>query len=157
MNPTNQATESALSPPPAISPSEGASSWASLASTARKILEEKDIIQVLRTVCEEACQVLGADRSLIVRIQMDDPPRRQVMSSHNVQQEFIDALHASRAKSFIEGIIENIANSLIIPCSVFRTNPMKPFNHRRISGFRLISALYWSSDLGGVNSYLFQS
>lgn len=75
MKPPNPATETAL-PPPAISPTERASSWGSLASTARKILEEKDISQVLRTVCEEACHVLGADRSLIFRIQMDDPPRR---------------------------------------------------------------------------------
>ena len=45
--------------------------YAVLAATTRKILEEKDISKTLRTLCQEACRILGAERALVVTLQED--------------------------------------------------------------------------------------
>ena len=59
---------------------EDGSGYALLASTARKILEEKDLSKVLRVICEEACRLLQADRSMISRwIDGDEISRTMVI------------------------------------------------------------------------------
>ena len=51
-----------------LSSAKSGGGYALLTATTRKILEEKDILKTLRTICEEACQVLEADRFLFERV-----------------------------------------------------------------------------------------
>ena len=68
MNPANR-NAAASRPEDNLSSAKSGGGYALLTATTRKILEEKDILKTLRTICEEACQVLEADRALVVKIQ----------------------------------------------------------------------------------------
>jgi PAS domain S-box-containing protein len=99
----NPPTQSLAATPPApyapeVNPVSG---YALLAATARKILEEKDIIQVFRTICEESCRVLGADRSMIARVHAGDPIEREILYSYQLPSEYIEALEKYRGPSLL--------------------------------------------------------
>ena len=79
-----------------------------LASTARKILEEKDLTRVLQTICEEACSVLRADRALVTQAHIEGKGiRREIAYAHNYPPEFIEALQATRADSILADVIRS--------------------------------------------------
>ncbi len=82
--------------------------YALLTATTRKILEEKDLSQVLRTICEEACHVLGADRSQIIRIQEGDSSnQREILYAHNIPQDYLEKVKISSKKSILHEVIQN--------------------------------------------------
>ncbi len=79
-----------------------------LASTARKILEEKDLTRVLQAICEEACSVLRADRAMVTKVHIEGKGvRREIAYAHNYPPEFIEALQATRADSILADVIRS--------------------------------------------------
>lgn len=81
--------------------------YALLTATTRKILEEKDLSRVLRTICEEACHVLGADRSQIIRIRDGETSlQREILYAHKMPQEYLDRVQISSKKSLLHEVIQ---------------------------------------------------
>jgi len=92
---------------PLNSPSaESETGYALLVATTLRILKEKDLSKVLRTICEEACRVLGADRALLAELSVKNLTERKVLYSYNIPQEFLDKLVASRSKSLMAKVFE---------------------------------------------------
>jgi len=76
------------------SPSRGApprAGYEALSASIRKILQENNLDEVLRTICEEACRVLGADCSLVEQVVSHPLLSHSTLFSHNLQSDFLEA------------------------------------------------------------------
>jgi hypothetical protein len=74
MNPPNVAGASPVTVPETRGSRDGPASiiLSSFGATAKKILQEKDLTQVLKVICEEACRVIGADQSHVVQVSIGE-------------------------------------------------------------------------------------
>ncbi len=66
-----------------------------LADTSRKFFETTDPSMLLRRVCEESCDLLGADRALIARVDFGEVIRQEIIQVHQVPPEFLDLAERS--------------------------------------------------------------
>jgi GAF domain-containing protein len=95
-----------MNPPEVVSPASppafgAVSAYASFSTAAKNILQEKDLTRVLRVICEEACRILGADRSMVLRIKMDGSYQRDVFYAYNFPQDYLNFLESSRHKPIL--------------------------------------------------------
>lgn len=63
-----------------------------LAVAVRKMMKEPDAARVYRAVCEESCRLLGADRSMIFRLRRGEPVSREILHSHRLPAEYLEAV-----------------------------------------------------------------
>ncbi len=104
MNPSENVT----SETPRISNSalpDSSSIYNLFGSMSRKILEENDVLRVLRSICEEGCRVLGADRAMVVQVTGSDGYiNREILYAHNEPLELIESLEANHRPSFVSEV-----------------------------------------------------
>ena len=81
--------------------------YSAISATVQKILQEKDLSKILKIICEEACRVLGAERSLVIKIRLDGSYKREVLYSHKVPQEFLDILKETNEEPFVADVLRN--------------------------------------------------
>ncbi len=81
--------------------------YASLAGTARKIFQERDLSRVLETICEEARRILGANRSMAARIREGLFPLPEILYSNDYPPDFIEAFRANRSNSILSEVLRD--------------------------------------------------
>jgi GAF domain-containing protein/CheY-like chemotaxis protein len=99
--------------------------YALLSTAARNILDGTHLPEILQLICQEVCHVLGADRSMIVRMSEGDPPGREVLHSHRVPEEFIDAVNSIKAPSSLMSTVFQTGRIEVV--SELRGNPLVVF------------------------------
>ncbi len=126
------------SPPADSSGAEEASLYSAVSATVKKILQEKDLKQVLKVICEEACRILEADRSLVIQ-RIDDSNQREILYTNNMPVEYLEKLAASRAETMMVDVFRN--QKLRIYSDVGRdSNIFDPEDVRKI-GLRTMCAI----------------
>ncbi|MEE9275484.1 MAG: GAF domain-containing protein, partial [bacterium] len=97
-----------LNPPAAAPEADLSAAYGALASAALKILQEKELSQVLQTICEEACRVLGAERSLIQQESADASGGydTSVLCVHKIPPDFVEALLRRRTPSILTDVLK---------------------------------------------------
>ncbi len=81
--------------------------YSAISATIKKILQEKDLSQVLKIICEEACRVLSAERSLVLRIRLDGSYKREILYSHEVPREFLYTLLVSNEEPLVAEVLRS--------------------------------------------------
>ena len=116
--------------------------YSAISATVKKILQEKDLSQVLKIICEEACRILSAERSLVTKIRLDASYEREILCSHEVPQDFLNALMASREEPLIAAVLRNqkieIFSMPFSQSKVFASDIWEPIAPRTICGIPLI-------------------
>ncbi len=89
-------------------------------------------------ICEEACRILGADRSLVIR-RIDDSNQREILYANNMPVEYLEKLAASRAETMMAVVFRN--QKLKVFSDVGRdSNIFDPEDIRKI-GLRTLCAI----------------
>ncbi len=115
MNPPEVSNIPLDASPPADSSGAGAASvYSAISATVKKILQEKDLKQVLKVICEEACRILGADRSLVFQVRIDDLNKREILYANNIPGEYLEKLAASRAELMLADVFRNRKLKIIL-------------------------------------------
>ncbi len=117
--------------------------YASFSTAAKKILLEKDLTRILQVICEEACRILGADRSMVVRVKMDGSYQRDILYAHNFPREYLDCLMASRTKPLLSEVHQErrlvVFSNFEVKSKVFRPEEIRRLGIRTLCGIPLVA------------------
>ncbi|MDA1000840.1 MAG: GAF domain-containing protein [bacterium] len=86
---------------------QAADSYEALAVSIQKILRETSLPAILNTICEEACRVLRADRSLVSRFYAEGPKTHETITSHNIPEDYMREVENLEKAPLLKDIMES--------------------------------------------------